>query len=112
MPLWQDSVSRSRELVAKALADCGLDHAAAFASRDGRGPSLRRLLIDMIEEYARHVGHAGDGTPRSRLTAAFNSLKPGLSRIRGERPGWAGQGTGEWLGRPLGRTSSPDPSAR
>jgi len=25
---------------------------------DGRGPSLRRILIDMIEEYARHVGHA------------------------------------------------------
>ncbi len=57
MSLWQDTVSRSRELVAKALADGGLDHAAA-ASRDGRTPSLRRLLIDMIEEYARHVGHA------------------------------------------------------
>lgn len=25
---------------------------------DGRAPSLRRILIDMIEEYARHVGHA------------------------------------------------------
>ena len=49
-------MSRSRELVAKALADGGLDHAAA--SRDGRPPSLRRLLIDMIEEYARHIGHA------------------------------------------------------
>jgi hypothetical protein len=24
----------------------------------GESPSLRRLLIDMIEEYARHVGHA------------------------------------------------------
>jgi hypothetical protein len=26
----------------------------------GRGfwPSLRRILIDLIEEYARHVGHA------------------------------------------------------
>ena len=58
MSLWQDTVSRSRELVAKALADGGLDHAAASASRDGRTPSLRRLLIDMIEEYARHVGHA------------------------------------------------------
>jgi hypothetical protein len=50
-------VSRSRELVATAIADGGLDHAAA-GSRDGRAPSLRRLLIDMIEEYARHVGHA------------------------------------------------------
>ncbi len=25
---------------------------------DGSAPSLRRLLIDMVEEYARHVGHA------------------------------------------------------
>lgn len=56
MSLWQDTVSRSRDLVAKALADGGLDHAAAL--RDGRTPSLRRLLIDMIEEYARHVRHA------------------------------------------------------
>jgi Protein of unknown function (DUF664) len=56
MSLWQDTVSRSRELVANAFADGGLDYTAA--SRDGRAPSLRRLLIDMIEEYARHVGHA------------------------------------------------------
>ena len=55
MSLWQDTVSRSRELVAKALADGGLEYSA---TRDGRTPSLRRLLIDMIEEYARHVGHA------------------------------------------------------
>lgn len=58
MSLWQDTVSRSRELVAKALADDGLDHVAASASPDGRTPSLRRMLVDMIEEYARHVGHA------------------------------------------------------
>jgi hypothetical protein len=26
---------------------------------DGRGPhTLRRLVVDMIEEYARHTGHA------------------------------------------------------
>jgi hypothetical protein len=24
----------------------------------GESPSLRRILIDMIEEYLRHVGHA------------------------------------------------------
>ena len=29
MSLWQDTESRSRELVAKAIADGGLDHAAA-----------------------------------------------------------------------------------
>jgi hypothetical protein len=31
---------------------------AAFTIPSGESPSLRRLLIDMIEEYARHVGHA------------------------------------------------------
>ena len=58
MALWQDTVARSRALVAEALADGGLDRPAAFTWPDGRTPSLRRLLIDMIEEYARHTGHA------------------------------------------------------
>jgi hypothetical protein len=56
--LWQEAVGRSRSLVAEALAEGGLDHPAAFAWRDGGNPSLRRMIMDMIEEYARHVGHA------------------------------------------------------
>jgi hypothetical protein len=58
MSLWQDLVTRSRGLVAAAVADGGLDRPAAVTSPDGRSPSLRRLITDMIEEYARHVGHA------------------------------------------------------
>ncbi len=58
MSLWQASVQRSRTLVADALANGGLDHLAAFTWPDGRTPSLRRLLMDMVEEYGRHVGHA------------------------------------------------------
>jgi hypothetical protein len=58
MSLWQDAVSRSRELVAEAIADGGLDRPAAFTWPDGQTPNLRRLVVDMIEEYARHVGHA------------------------------------------------------
>ncbi|MEP7026491.1 MAG: DinB family protein [Actinomycetota bacterium] len=58
MALWRDAVSRSRILVAGAVADGGLDRPAAFTWPDGRTPSLRRLVMDMIEEYARHVGHA------------------------------------------------------
>jgi hypothetical protein len=58
MTLWQDAVTRSRASVAEALADGGLDHLGRFTTSDGESPSLRRLLIDMIEEYARHVGHA------------------------------------------------------
>jgi uncharacterized damage-inducible protein DinB len=56
--LWRDAVVRSRAAVAEALADGGLDQLARFTWRDGRSPSLRRILIDLIEEYARHVGHA------------------------------------------------------
>ena len=56
--LWHDAVARSRSIVAAALADGGLDTAAAYMTSIGESPSLRRLLIDLIEEYARHVGHA------------------------------------------------------
>jgi Protein of unknown function (DUF664) len=59
MTLWQDAVTRSRTLVAGALADGGLDRlATGVANAQGESPSMRRILIDMIEEYARHVGHA------------------------------------------------------
>jgi uncharacterized damage-inducible protein DinB len=58
MRLWQDSVRRSRTAVREALATGGLDRPLRFTWPDGRTPSLRRLLVDMIEEYARHVGHA------------------------------------------------------
>jgi Protein of unknown function (DUF664) len=58
MSLWQEAVGRSRALVAEALAGGGLDRLASYTWPDGRTPSLRRLLVDMVEEYARHVGHA------------------------------------------------------
>ena len=56
--LWREAVARSRVVVAEALAEGGLGHQARFVLPDGRSPNLRRQLIDMIEEYARHVGHA------------------------------------------------------
>jgi uncharacterized damage-inducible protein DinB len=56
--LWQDAVARSRSAVTAALALGGLEQLARFVWPDGRSPSLRRILIDLIEEYARHVGHA------------------------------------------------------
>jgi len=58
MALWQDAVVRSRAAVAEALANGGLDQLAHRKWPDGRAPSLRRIMIDLIEEYARHVGHA------------------------------------------------------
>jgi hypothetical protein len=56
--LWQDAVARSRAAVADALADGDMGQLVRRRWPDGRAPSLRRILIDMIEEYARHVGHA------------------------------------------------------
>ena len=51
--LWRDAVARSRVLFTEALADGGPER------RGGDGlPSLRYILFNMIEEYARHNGHA------------------------------------------------------
>ncbi len=58
MALWHEAVERSRAVVAEALADGGLDHVGRYVSRSGESPNLRRILLDLIEEYARHVGHA------------------------------------------------------
>jgi uncharacterized damage-inducible protein DinB len=56
--LWQDAVARSRALVTEALADGGLDRLARRTWPGGEAPSLRWILLHMIEEYARHNGHA------------------------------------------------------
>ncbi len=56
--LWQGAVERSRHLLADALAAGGLDQLARRTWPDGRAPSLRWILVHMIEEYARHNGHA------------------------------------------------------
>jgi uncharacterized damage-inducible protein DinB len=56
--LWQDAVVRSRSMTAEALADGGMGILARRAWPDGRAPSLRWIVCHMIEEYARHNGHA------------------------------------------------------
>jgi hypothetical protein len=56
--LWRDAVGRSRSLIAEALHDGDLARPAARPSPDGLVPSLRWIVVHMIEEYARHNGHA------------------------------------------------------
>jgi uncharacterized damage-inducible protein DinB len=57
--MWRDAVRRSRIAVAAALTDGGLDHRAAWVDDwYGEAPTLRWILLHMIREYARHVGHA------------------------------------------------------
>ncbi len=53
--LWQDAVERSRALFAQAES---LDQLAQRPFHDGSFPSLRWIVCHMIEEYARHNGHA------------------------------------------------------
>ena len=55
---WHAAVDRSRARVAQALADGGLDRAKGVTFQGWGTPSLRRIVVDMIEEYARHTGHA------------------------------------------------------
>jgi uncharacterized damage-inducible protein DinB len=56
MELWGSCVARSRRHVDAAYAD-GADARSGTPWRGG-APTLRRLMVDMIEEYARHTGHA------------------------------------------------------
>jgi uncharacterized damage-inducible protein DinB len=56
--LWQEAVDRSRTLVTEALADGGLDRLAKRPWGDDGTPSLRWILVHMVEEYSRHNGHA------------------------------------------------------
>jgi hypothetical protein len=54
--LWHDAVDRSRSAVAEALARGGPEQ--TFTTAGGATCSLRRQLVDLVEEYARHTGHA------------------------------------------------------
>jgi len=56
--VWLAAVERSRRLVAEVIQERGLDGPASFSRPDGRTPTVRAMLLDMIEEYARHTGHA------------------------------------------------------
>jgi uncharacterized damage-inducible protein DinB len=56
--LWQNTVERSRARTAEALANGGLAQLAKRTWTDGRAPSLRWIIVHMVEEYARHNGHA------------------------------------------------------
>jgi hypothetical protein len=56
--LWDGAVARSRVRLTAALAEGGLDRLVHRTWLDGSTYNLRRLLGDLIEEYARHTGHA------------------------------------------------------
>ena len=56
--LWRDAVERFRAAMARVLAAGGLDQPSKLTTPSGEHPNLRRVLVDQIEEYLRHTGHA------------------------------------------------------
>ncbi|MBD8870448.1 DinB family protein [Nocardioides donggukensis] len=56
--LFDRIVARSRANLALALDEGGLDRPADRPGRGGERRSLRWILVHLIEEYARHNGHA------------------------------------------------------
>ena len=57
--LMDDAVAQARKDIDEALDLGGLDHLSVTSSRsEGTQFSLRWILLHMIEEYARHNGHA------------------------------------------------------
>ena len=54
--LWREAVHRSRAAVREALQRGG--PGTTYQCGDGQESTVRRLLVDMIEEYGRHTGQA------------------------------------------------------
>ena len=52
---YREACNRSRDVVSKST---GLDQLSVKALRDGRHFSLRWVLLHLVEETARHIGHA------------------------------------------------------
>ena len=56
--LWQGAVERSRACVAEALTRGDMGQPVHLTNSPGEHANLRRLVVDLIDEYARHNGHA------------------------------------------------------
>lgn len=55
--LWNAAAGRCVAAVDEVLADGGLDRPVRFTVDPQWTPSARRVLVDLHDEYARHVGH-------------------------------------------------------
>ncbi len=58
MANWAASIKLSESILDNCLQAGGLDQLAKRKWPNGESPSLRWILVHMIEEYARHNGHA------------------------------------------------------
>ena len=55
---YDDAVTRARTRIGEAIAAGGLDQPVNLEDPDRGTANLRRLLLDLLEEYGRHTGHA------------------------------------------------------
>src|SRR5207247_2251852 len=91
--LWEAAVARSRATTDEMLSRGGFDQPnAGGLSEDGVLANVRRLLLDLIEEFARHVEHAdliresidglvGEDPPPGSGFAASGSARAGGDRV-------------------------------
>lgn len=56
--LYDAAVARYRLDLEDRIVTGGLDQLVAVTDGEGRHASLRRMVLDLVEEYGRHTGHA------------------------------------------------------
>jgi hypothetical protein len=56
--MWRNAVERSRAAWSSVLANGGPDQPSKRVNAEGSAPNLRRIIVDLHDEYARHNGHA------------------------------------------------------
>lgn len=83
--MYHDAVARSRALMDELVADGGLDQLSPRDWPGGDKPSLRRIVVDHIEEYARHTGHAD--LIREAVDGLVGEDPPGDELPYASRPG-------------------------
>lgn len=57
LAMWETAVERSRATVAEALTQGDMGQSVNLGW-GGQNANLRRVIVDLIDEYARHNGHA------------------------------------------------------
>lgn len=55
---YDEAVAHSRSALAAAIAEDGLDRTVYLTGPHGSRANLRRIVLDLVEEYGRHTGHA------------------------------------------------------
>lgn len=75
--LYDAAVERSHAAVNAIVARGGLDGTAGVTRPDGSPVNIRRMVLDLVEEYGRHTGHA-------------DILREAVDGRTGEDPPWPG----------------------